>query len=88
LAKQGPSQTVTSFGAYIVTTCEDTDITNDNKRMFFWTGLCLEIRTAVRKGDYCLTFDACLEAKVKAETALCLDMEYDEAFCSHLNDRW
>jgi hypothetical protein len=36
--KQGPDQTVTSFGAYIVTTCEGTDITDYNKRMFFWTG--------------------------------------------------
>jgi hypothetical protein len=34
-ARQGPDQTVTSFGAYIVTTCEGTDITNYNKRMFY-----------------------------------------------------
>jgi hypothetical protein len=61
-AKQGPDQTVTSFGAYIVTTCEGTDITDYNKRMFFWTGLRPEIRAAIRKGEDYLTFDACLEA--------------------------
>ncbi len=33
--KQGPDQTVTSFGAYIVTICKITDITHYNKSMFF-----------------------------------------------------
>jgi hypothetical protein len=79
-AKQGPDQTVTSFGAHIVTTCEGTDITDYNKRMFFWTGLRPEIRAAVREGEEYLTFDACLEAGVEAETALRLDAEYNKAF--------
>jgi hypothetical protein len=81
-AKQGPDQTVTSFGAHIVTTCEGADNTDYNKRMFFWTGIRLEIRTAVQKGEEYLTFDACLEAGVKAETALRLDAEYNKAFKS------
>jgi hypothetical protein len=81
-AKQGPDQTVTSFGAHIVTTCECTDITDYNKRMFFWTGLRLEILAAVQKGEEYLTFDACLEAGVEAETALRLDAEYNKAFKS------
>jgi hypothetical protein len=37
-AKQGPNQTITSFGTIIVTTCEGINNTNYNKRMFFWTG--------------------------------------------------
>jgi hypothetical protein len=80
--KQGPDQTVTSFGAYVVTTCEGTDITDYNKRMFFRTGLRPEIRAAIRKGEDYLTFDACLEAGVKAETALRLNAEYNKAFKS------
>jgi hypothetical protein len=86
-ARQGPDQTVTSFGAYIVTTCESTDITDYNKRMFFWTGLRPEIRAAIRKGEDYLTFDACLEAGVEAETALRLDAEYNKAFKSAPKDR-
>jgi hypothetical protein len=34
-AKQGPDQTVTSFGAYVVTTGEGAEITDYNKHMFF-----------------------------------------------------
>jgi hypothetical protein len=34
-AKQGPDQIITSFGAYIVSTCEGIDITGYNKHMFF-----------------------------------------------------
>ncbi len=79
-AKQGPDQTVTSFGTYIVTTCKGTDITDYNKRMFFWTRLRPEIRAAVRKGKYYFTFDACLKAGVEAEMALHLDAEYKKAF--------
>jgi hypothetical protein len=81
-AKQGPDQTVTLFGAHIITTCEGTDITDYNKRMFFWTGLRPEIRAAVQKGEEYLTFDACLQAGVEAETALRLDPEYNKAFKS------
>jgi hypothetical protein len=81
-AKQGPDQTVTSLGTYIVTTCEGTDITDYNKRMFFWTGLRPEIRAAIRKGKDYLTFDACLEAGVKTETTLHLNVEYNKAFKS------
>jgi hypothetical protein len=33
--KQGPNQTVMSFGFYIVTTCKGTDISTYNQRMFF-----------------------------------------------------
>jgi hypothetical protein len=36
-ARQGPDQTVTGFGAYIVMSCESTDITDNNKHMCFWT---------------------------------------------------
>jgi hypothetical protein len=79
-ARQGPDQTVKLFGAYIVTTCESTDITDYNKRMFFWTRLRLEIHTAIRKDKDNLTFDACLEAGVKAMTALHLNAEYIKAF--------
>ncbi len=50
--------------------------------MFFWTGLRPEIRAAVQKGEEYLTFDACLEAGVEAETALHLDAEYNKAFKS------
>jgi hypothetical protein len=35
LAKQGPDKTVTSFGAYVVAVCKDTNISNYNKCMFF-----------------------------------------------------
>ncbi len=38
-ARQGPDQMDTLFGAYIVITCEGTDITVYNKHMFFWIGL-------------------------------------------------
>jgi hypothetical protein len=72
-AKQGPNLTVTLFGAYIVTTCKSTDITDYNKRMFFWTGLHLEIRAAIRKSKDYPTFYACLEAGVEVEMALHLD---------------
>ncbi len=34
-ARRGAGQTVTGFGAYIVMTCEGTDITDNNKRMVF-----------------------------------------------------
>jgi hypothetical protein len=66
-AKQGPDQTITSFSAYIVTTCKGTDITDYVKRMFFWTGLHPEIRCALHKGEDYLTFEACLEVGVEAE---------------------
>ncbi len=77
-AKQGPDQTVTFFSAYIGTTCKGTDITDYNKRMFFWTRLHPEIRAAVRKGEDYPTLDACSEARVEEETALCLDGEYNK----------
>jgi hypothetical protein len=86
-ARQGADQTVTGFGAYIVMTCEGTDITDNNKRMFFWTGLRPEIRAAIRKSEEYLTFDACLEAGVEAETALRLDAEYNKAFKSAPKDK-
>jgi hypothetical protein len=86
-AKQGPDQTVTSFGAHIVTTCEGTDIMDYNKRMFFWTRLRPEIRAAVRKDEDYLTFDACLEAGVEVETSLRLDAEYNKAFKSTLKEK-
>ncbi len=73
-----------SFGAYIVTTCEGTDITDYNKHISFWTGLRLEIRAAICKGENYFTFDACLEAGIEAEMALHLDAEYNEAFKSVL----
>jgi hypothetical protein len=47
--------------------------------MFFWTRLHPEIRAAVRKGKDYLTFNACLKAGVKAETALRLDAENNKA---------
>jgi hypothetical protein len=78
--KQGPNQIITSFGAYIVTTCEGTDITDYNKRMLFWIMLHPEIHAAVLKGEDYLTFDACLEARVETETALCLNAKYNKAF--------
>ncbi len=81
-AKQGPDQTITSFSAHIGTTCKGTDITDYNKRMFFWTRLRPEIRAAVQKGEEYLTFDTCLEAGFEAETALRLDAEYNKAFKS------
>jgi hypothetical protein len=81
-AKQRTAQTVTSFSAYIVTTCDGAYITGYNQHMFFWTGLRPEIRDAVRKGQDLLTFDACLEAGVEVETALCLNAEYNKAFKS------
>jgi hypothetical protein len=59
--------------AYIVITCEGMDITDYNKRMFLWTGLHQEIHAAIQKGEDYYTFDTCLKAGVKAETALCLD---------------
>jgi hypothetical protein len=34
-AKHSPDLTIMSLGSHIVTTCEGTDITNYNKRMFF-----------------------------------------------------
>jgi hypothetical protein len=34
-AKQGQDQIVTLFGAYIVATCESTNIADYNKRIFF-----------------------------------------------------
>jgi hypothetical protein len=80
---QVPDQTVTSLGAYIVTACEGTDITDYNKRMFF-RRLRPEIRAAVRKGKDYLTFDACLEAGVEVETAICLNAEYNRAYKSAL----
>jgi uncharacterized protein YecT (DUF1311 family) len=55
--------------------------------MLFWTGLHSEIRAAVRKGEEYLTFDACLEAGVEAETALRLDAEYNKAFKSALKEK-
>jgi hypothetical protein len=55
--------------------------------MFFWTGLRPEIRAAVRKGEEYLAFDACLEAGVEAETALCLDAEYNKALMSVPKDK-
>jgi hypothetical protein len=78
--KQGPDQMVTSFSAYTVTTCKGTDMTDYNKRMFFYTRLRPEICAAIRKGEDYLTFDTCLEAGVEAETALGLDAEYNKAF--------
>ncbi len=66
LAKLVSDQTVMSFGVYIVTNCKDTVITDYNKRMFFWTRLCLEICVLIRKGEVFLTFDACFEAGVEA----------------------
>jgi hypothetical protein len=81
-AKQGPDQTVPSLGAYIVATCEGTDITDYNKRKFLWIRLRPEICAAVRKGEDYLTFDNCLEAGVEAETALYLDAKYNKAFKS------
>ncbi len=81
-AKQSYDQTVSSFGAYIVTTCEGTDITAYNKGMFYWTGLHLEIRATVRKSADYRTFDTCLETGVGAETALHLDTDYNKAFMS------
>jgi hypothetical protein len=81
-AKQGPNQTVMSFGAYIVTTCEGTGITHYNRCMFFWTGWRPEIRAAIQKGEDYLAFDPCLAARVEAETELRLDAEYNKAFKS------
>lgn len=70
------------FGVYIVVTCKGTNITDYNKRMFFWTRLCQEIRAAIWKGEDNLTFNACLEAGVEAEMALLLNFEYKKAFKS------
>jgi hypothetical protein len=86
-ARQGPDQAVTLFSAYIVTTCEGTNITNYNKHMFFWTGLHPEIHAVIRKGKNDLNFDACLEAGVEAETALRLDTDNNKAFKSTSRDR-
>jgi hypothetical protein len=86
-AREGPDQTVTGFGVYIVMTCEGTDITDNNKHMFFWTRLRPEIRAAIRKGEDNFTFDACLEGGVEAETALRLDAEYNKAFKSAPKDK-
>jgi hypothetical protein len=55
--------------------------------MFFRTRLRSEIHAAFQKGEDYLTFDACLKAVVKAETALCLDVEYNKAFKSVPKDR-
>jgi hypothetical protein len=81
-ATQSPDQTVTSIGAYIITTCEGTGIADYNKCMFFRTKLRLDIRAAIWKGEDYLTFDACLKAGVEAKTALYLDAEYNKAFKS------
>jgi hypothetical protein len=81
-AKQGPDKAITSFGTYIINTCEVTEINNSNKRMFFWTGLHPEILAAIRMGEYYLTFDACLKAGVKTEIDLRLDAEVSKAFKS------
>ncbi len=60
LSEESHDQTITSFGAYNVTTCEGTDITDYNKRMFFWTRLRPKIRAAVQKCEDYITFDVCL----------------------------
>ncbi len=76
---QGSDHTVTSFGTYIIITCKSTNCVDNNKCMLFLTGLYPEVHTAVHKGKNHLSFDACLEAVVEAETALHLNMEYDKA---------
>jgi hypothetical protein len=86
-ARQGLDQMVTGFGAYNVMTCEGPDITDNNKRMFFWTRLYPEICAAIQKSQEYLTFDTCLEAGVEAETALHLDVEYNKAFKSAPKDK-
>ncbi len=73
--KQGPNQTVTLISTCIVTTCEGTDITGYNMRMFFWTRLRPEIHAAVRNCPDYFTFDACLKVGVEAETVLHLNAE-------------
>jgi hypothetical protein len=71
-----------SFSFYIVIIIESIDITDYNKLVVFWTGLCPKILTVIQnRKDYC-TFDACLKAGVEVETALCLDTEYNKAFKS------
>jgi hypothetical protein len=47
----------------------------------------LEIRAAIYKGQNYFTFDACLKAGVKAETALCINAEYNKAFKSVPKDK-
>ncbi len=85
--RQGPDQTAMSFGANIVVTCAGTDITDYNKRIFFWTRLRPEIRAAIRKGNDYLTFDACLDAGVEAETTLYLDAEHKKDLKSAPKDK-
>ncbi len=87
LVKQGPDQTIKFFCTYIVATCKGADISDYNKRRLFWTRLCLEICAAILKDEDYLTFNACLDAVVEAETAFHLNAKYDEAFKSMPKDR-
>ncbi len=70
------------LSAYIVTTCKGADITDYYKHRFFWLELYPEICAAIWKGKDYLKFNACREAEVETETALCLDAEYYKAFKS------
>jgi hypothetical protein len=88
LVKQGLNQTIMLFGAYIVSTCQGTVITNYNKCMFFWTRMCQEARAAVHKGTTYLTFDACLKAVVEVDTALALMRNTTRLSSPRLKDRW
>jgi hypothetical protein len=80
--KQSLHLIVTTFDAYIVTTYKCTEIASNNKRMFFWTVIHQVIPAAVWKVEDHVTFDTYLEAGVKAETALWLNVEYNIAFKS------
>ncbi len=64
-ARQAYNQTVTSFRAYISTTCEGTDINNYNKHMYFWTRLSLKFCAAIRISDNYLTVNASLEGRAE-----------------------
>ncbi len=77
---------VTSFSAFIISTCEGTNITNDIKRMLFWTGLHPEIRAAVRNDNDYVTFNAVLEAAITAERVLHLNTKYTKVFQSEHKD--
>jgi hypothetical protein len=63
-------------------TCKGIDIIDNKKPMFLLARLCLEIRAVIWKSEEYLTFNACLEAGVKAESPLRLDAEYSKAIKS------
>jgi hypothetical protein len=77
---------VTGLGAYILMTCKCIGIIDNNKRMFFWTRLCLVICAVIQNSEEYIIIDACIEAVFGAKTALHFDPEYNKAFISGPKD--